>query len=154
MKRITLPLFLFTVIALAGCNKKTVPETTAQPAAKTQEKKPVTLEELKGKPVQAKELSADKKEDMMKAKNTLPEQGDFKTYYESGYAKHNSGDFQSAISDFSKSIELNPGFSDSYNFRGLAKYKTGDKSGACSDWKHASDLGNAAAGEMAQRYCQ
>ncbi len=150
---------LVTAVSFAGCNKKTAPETKVAPAAKTTtEKKPATLDELKGKPVQAKELPADKKEAVMKTtsevKDALLEDGSYKSYYESGYAKHNSGDFQSAINDFSKSIELNPDYSDAYNFRGMSKYKSGDKSGACSDWKRAVELGNGGASEMAQRYCQ
>lgn len=158
MKNILL-LFIVAAVSFAGCNKKTAPETKVTPAAKTTtEKKPATLDELKGKPVQVKELHADKKEDVMKAnsevKDALLEEGSYKSYYESGYAKHNSGDFQNAISDFSKSIELNPNYSDAYNFRGMSKYKSGDKSGACSDWKRAAELGNSGASEMAQRYCQ
>lgn len=149
---------LLAVISLGGCNKKAAPETkAAAPAQTTAEKKPVTLDELKGKPVQAKELPADSKEDVMKANTETKEalqQKSYKDYYESGYQKHNSGDFQNAISDFSKCLELNPNYADAYNFRGMAKYKSGNISGACSDWNRASELGNASAGEMAQRYCR
>ncbi len=157
MKNIFL-LLIIAAISFAGCNKKSVPEATVTPAAKSNtEKKPATLDELKGKPVQVKELPAEKKLEVMQStsqtKDAL-EDGSYKSYYESGYAKHNSGDFQSAISDFSKSIELNPNYSDAYNFRGMSKYKSGDKSGACSDWKRAVELGNSGASEMAQRYCQ
>lgn len=151
-------ILLFAAISFAGCNKKSAPETKAAPAAKTTtEKKPATLDELKGKPVEAKELSADSKEDLMKAnaeeKEALQEKT-YKDYYESGYQKHNSGDFQNAISDFSKSIELNPNYAEAYNFRGMSKFKSGDKAGACNDWKRASELGHSFAGEMVQRQCQ
>lgn len=147
---------LVAAITFSGCSKKTTPAAAPPPSQTTAEKKPSTLDELKGKPVQAKELPADKKEDAIKStegvKNQMTESS-YKTYYESGYQKHNSGDFSGAISDFSKSIELNPSYSDAYNFRGMSRYKSGDNQGACSDWKHAAELGNASAGELAQRYC-
>jgi len=150
---------IVSLFAFSACNRKTTETSGASGTKPTQketsEKKVTTLDELKGKEIQTKELPADKS-DLTKSQpetKTAADDKSYKTYYEDGYQKHNAGNFPGAISDFTKSIELNPRFSDAYNFRGLSKYKSGDKSGACADWKKASELGNSTAGEMAQRYC-
>ncbi len=61
-------------------------------------------------------------------------------YRESGNIKYNSEDYQGAISDYTKAIEINPGFSDAYCNRGSAKNELKDYSGAISDYTKAIEL--------------
>ena len=45
-----------------------------------------------------------------------------KFYYEQGVEKYKSEDYQGAIADYNKAIELNPKFAYAYYTRGNAKY--------------------------------
>ena len=55
---------------------------------------------------------------------------------------YESKDYQGAIADYDKAIDVNPKYSRSYNNRGNAKYDLNNKRGACSDYKKAVSLGN------------
>lgn len=79
--------------------------------------------------------------------------GGYKIYYSSGQRKHNAGDFEGAIADFTKAIEEKPDYGEAYGFRGLSRLKSGDKAGACADWKKAEDLGYPQATQLIQDYC-
>lgn len=153
-------IFLISIMAalsLQSCNKKTSTAVTSASKETPQKKdKPATLDELKGGKIQAKQLPEDKLNDLKKSnpENKKPAEENYKSYYDSGYQKHNAGDFQGAISDFSKCIALNSQFSDAYAFRALSKFKSGDKTGACADWKTASQMGQSGASQMMQKYCQ
>ena len=60
-----------------------------------------------------------------------------------GSAKAKSGDAQGAIADFDKAIEINPHNPANYYTRGTAKELVGDLKGACADWEESmSILGN------------
>jgi len=45
------------------------------------------------------------------------------------------GQYDKAISDYNKAIEINPGYAAAYNNRGAAYYDNGQYDRACSDWK-------------------
>jgi tetratricopeptide (TPR) repeat protein len=62
------------------------------------------------------------------------------TYFRLGNIKAESGDFKGAITDYNKSIEMNPNYSYAYSNRGLAKHKSGDKKGAIRDLSKAAEL--------------
>jgi tetratricopeptide (TPR) repeat protein len=49
--------------------------------------------------------------------------------------------YQDAVNDYSKCIELDPANGAAYYVRGNAKGSLLDKAGACSDWKKAESLG-------------
>jgi len=149
-------IFILPVLLLAGCSKQTnsaIQETATDDKAKTAEKinsKTVSTEnELKYKEYPAK--GDESVQDIIRAASPA---NDYKAYYDSATRKHNSGDFAGAISDFDKSISLNPNFSDAYNFRAMSRYKSGDKNGACSDWKKAVELGYTRAQNMVDGYCK
>ncbi len=47
-------------------------------------------------------------------------------YYDSGVEKANSGDYEGAIEDYNKAIEINPKDADAYHNRGFAKAELGN----------------------------
>ena len=54
-----------------------------------------------------------------------------------GAAKVKSGDAQGGIADFDKAIEINPQNAVNYYNRGIAKQLVGDLKGACADWEES-----------------
>lgn len=71
-----------------------------------------------------------------------------KEYYNSGLKKHKNGDYQGAIVDYSKSIELNPNFVYAYWLRGIAKEIINDRKGACKDYEISAKMGHKGAEEI------
>jgi Flp pilus assembly protein TadD len=69
------------------------------------------------------------------------------SYYNSGTQKYKQGDHNGAISDFTRAIEINPGYWKAYNSRGVVKWDKGDLDGALSDHTKSIELNpeNAAA---------
>ena len=62
-------------------------------------------------------------------------------YFDSGYDKSENGDYNGAISDYNKAIEINPNFAEAYYNRAITKYYMGNYIGACEDAKKAGILG-------------
>ena len=56
-------------------------------------------------------------------------------YFYSGLDKAEAKDYNGAISDYTKAIELDPNDVDAYSNRGISKENLGDLNGACSYWK-------------------
>lgn len=65
-------------------------------------------------------------------------------YYNRGTAYGQKGEILKAISDLSKSIELNPGFAEAYHNRALAYKNSGDQTKANIDYERAEELTKAA----------
>ena len=61
----------------------------------------------------------------------------YEDYFRSGFEKYENEDYYGAISDFTKSIELDSNFPLAYNYRGLSKSKISDHYGAISDYRKA-----------------
>ncbi len=61
-------------------------------------------------------------------------------YLNRGNAKHEKGDLDGAIADFTKAIELDPGYAWAYGRRGNAKQAKGDFDGAIGDYTKAIEL--------------
>ena len=61
-------------------------------------------------------------------------------YFDSGFAKQTKGDFDSAIADYTKAIELKPDFAAAFDKRGNAKSDKGDLDGALADYTKAIEL--------------
>lgn len=61
-------------------------------------------------------------------------------FNERGNSKYDSGDFKGAISDFEKSVGLNPNYSPAFNNLGNAKAALGDIEGAIKDYDKAIKL--------------
>ena len=58
-------------------------------------------------------------------------------YLNQGVEKHKAGNYQGAIDDWSKAIEINPQNAIAYNNRGSAKDDLGDHQGAITDYTKA-----------------
>ena len=54
-----------------------------------------------------------------------------------GATKFKSGDSKGGIADFDKAIEINPQNAVTYYNRGIAKQLVGDLKGACADWEES-----------------
>ena len=65
---------------------------------------------------------------------------DYDTYYSRGLAHNKMGQYDKAISDYTKAIELNPKHADIYYSRGLARNKMGQYDKAISDFTEAIKL--------------
>ena len=56
------------------------------------------------------------------------------------FNKVDKGDYQGAIADCNKAIELDPKYTKAYGNRGIAKYELGDNQGAIADYNKAIEL--------------
>jgi tetratricopeptide (TPR) repeat protein len=65
---------------------------------------------------------------------------DAESYNNRGAAYAKEGEYDKAISDFNKAIELNPRYADAYNNRGAAYAKKGEYEKAISDYSKAIEL--------------
>ena len=61
-------------------------------------------------------------------------------YFNSGSDKHNLKDYNGAISDYNKAIEINPNLADAYLNRGVSKDELKDFNGAISDYNKAIEI--------------
>ncbi|MEI8186381.1 MAG: tetratricopeptide repeat protein [Chlorobiaceae bacterium] len=77
---------------------------------------------------------------LMLAYNAAFATSDAKSFLLSGEAKFKSKDFNGAIADYTKALELNPKYVEAYLNRGLAKRSVGDAEGAKVDLKKSIDL--------------
>ncbi|HEX7414495.1 MAG TPA: tetratricopeptide repeat protein [Bacteroidia bacterium] len=62
------------------------------------------------------------------------------TYYNLGFAKCNTEDYQGAITNFTKVIELNPKYEWAYILRGRSKYALNDYQAALPDFSKVIEL--------------
>ena len=69
------------------------------------------------------------------------------------YAKADLQDYQGALADFDKAIEIDPLDELNYSSRGLLKDMIGDLRGACADWRKAEELGHEDVGEWIKQQC-
>jgi tetratricopeptide (TPR) repeat protein len=58
-------------------------------------------------------------------------------WFNLGVDKHNLGDNQGAIADYSQAIQIKPDDADAYLNRGVAKFNLGDNQGAIADYNQA-----------------
>ena len=73
--------------------------------------------------------------------------------YNSGVDKYEQGDYQGAIADYSKAIEINPQDASTYVSRGIARELVNDLKGACDDWRKAADFGQTQPAEWVKKQC-
>ncbi len=61
-------------------------------------------------------------------------------HYDSGVAYYNKGQYDEAISDFTKALEINPKFAEAHYYRGIAYAKKGQYEEAISDYNKALEI--------------
>ena len=76
------------------------------------------------------------------------------SYYNRGVAKFQLQDYQGALADFNKAIELQSDFADAYLNRGIVKIVLGTKESGCIDLNKASVLGSTKADIAIKSYCK
>lgn len=74
-------------------------------------------------------------------------------YFYRGVLNGELKDYQKAIDDFTKVIELKPDFASAYTYRGLYEYARGKKDNACSDFNKAKELGELRTQSYIDAYC-
>jgi len=75
-------------------------------------------------------------------------------YENRGLAKAMLQQYEDAIKDYSKAIQLNPNSNSAYYNRGHLYLQLNNIKQACSDWEMALKLDNAEAKTMLEQYCQ
>ena len=86
--------------------------------------------------------SADAKSDVEKyAAQIKANPNDANAYYNRGNIYYDLNNYNQAISDYTKAIELNPNDTGAYNNRGIAYETLGDSSRVDSDFKKSTELG-------------
>ena len=71
----------------------------------------------------------------------IPRPDDAEAYLNSGNAYYEKGDYDRALADFNKAIELQPDLADAYNNRGLAYHIKRDYDRAIADLDKAHRMG-------------
>ena len=74
-------------------------------------------------------------------------------YFNQGVEKYEAGNYQGAINDFTKALEINPQNADAYYNRGIARGLVNDLEGACRDWRKAADFGLKEPAEWVKNHC-
>ena len=74
-------------------------------------------------------------------------------YNNRGASKAKLQDYQGAIADYSKAIELNPNYIEAYYNRGILKFILNQKNSACLDWSKAGELGDGDAYDRIKENC-
>ncbi|PKL83399.1 MAG: hypothetical protein CVV24_05130 [Ignavibacteriae bacterium HGW-Ignavibacteriae-3] len=77
-----------------------------------------------------------------------------RTYYSSGLVKNVFKDYEGAIADFNRVIEIYPRWGSAYVNRGLSHYYLSNKKNACVDWNQALRLGHDQASELIEKFCK
>jgi Flp pilus assembly protein TadD len=77
-----------------------------------------------------------------------------KVLFNRGYAKGFINDFEGAVKDFSKVIELDPNNGQTYVLRGRAYSAMGKLTEACADFSKASTLNVPGAVESLRQFCK
>jgi tetratricopeptide (TPR) repeat protein len=67
-------------------------------------------------------------------------------YVNRGNAYHSKGEYDQAIADYGKAIQLNPKYAEAYNNRGAAHEKKQDKGKAIADYRMALSLNPSSPG--------
>ena len=70
-----------------------------------------------------------------------------------GLELYKQGDYQGAIADYNKALEINPQNALNYLNRGIARELVNDLQGACDDWRKAGDLGDERSAEWVKEQC-
>ena len=117
------------------------------------EESPVAAKEYLDRVEKIYDIPGKEKETIKLASIALEFQKSALGYFYRGYAKTESEDYQGAISDYTKAIQLDRNYEGAYNNRGISKELIDDMDGACSDWRQASRLGDQEANQWDENEC-
>ena len=70
----------------------------------------------------------------------IPKTEGVEAFYEHGVAHYNKGQYEEAISDFTKAVEISPKFAGAYCYRGITYAKKGQYEEAISDYNIALEI--------------
>jgi len=101
---------------------------------------------------QAREKKVSEKESPTPTHEVKPNPKEASAYNERGIAKGDKGDFDGAVADYTRAIELDPKFTEAYYNRGLAKKHKGDLDGAIADYNRVIEI-NPNNPKYARAYC-
>lgn len=73
------------------------------------------------------------------------------SYYNRAFIYDKKGQYDQAIADYNKAIQINPRFILAYKNRGAVMIKLGNRKMACYDWKKTCELGDCKSYENAKR---
>ena len=73
--------------------------------------------------------------------------------FKRGNIKNLLGDYEGAITDYSKAIELNPNLAEAYHNRGLTKFRSGNEQAGNLDFLKAGMLGYIRAYDINKEFC-
>ena len=68
--------------------------------------------------------------------------------------KKSQQDYEAAIADFNKAIEILPRSAEAYIHRWFARLMNNDKAGGCADFSKAVELGENYAIELIKEHCE
>ena len=75
-------------------------------------------------------------------------------YVNRGNSKYRLRDYQGAIADYNKPIQIDPQFASAYRNLNIAKELINDLQCACANWRKASSLGDQDAAGCVRKQCQ
>ena len=75
-------------------------------------------------------------------------------YFFRGFTKNIDEEYEVALDDFNRAIEIFPDYTDAYLNRGIARYNLGLIDGACADWLKVKSLGSDEANDHLDQYCK
>ncbi len=77
----------------------------------------------------------------------------YELYFFRGNIKFKLQDVKGSIDEYTKSIEMRPGYAKAYYNRGVSKYFSDQKAEACKDITKAKELGFTDVDPMIKKYC-
>lgn len=78
---------------------------------------------------------------------------DYRAYFYRGVAEVNLTDYQAAVGDLDKSIQIQPN-AEAFYYRGIANKQLKKKSDACTDFRQSASMGFAEAQNELQQGCK
>jgi tetratricopeptide (TPR) repeat protein len=99
-------------------------------------------------------LDSLKKADLYYSKAIAIENDYYLYHFKRGTVRLKQSQWNTAVTDFNRVLELDPEHHNSYHNRGIAYYRAGFKEKGCEDWCQALLKGNTKSAEHLQKNCK